>query len=79
MLFLQVHDKHIETDKVVQMTDKEVLMEPINRFPHFITHSIDRYDGLTRVMSAFFFSTIFLKEKSAFDLLVFCSLQRDSA
>ena len=55
---------------------KKVLVELMNRLPHVITQSIDWYDGLDE--SILFFIAFFL-EKTACDLLVFCSLQRDSA
>ena len=46
----------------------------MNRIPHFITQSIDWYDGLDE--SIFFFLVFFI-EKTAFQLLAFCLLQRD--
>ena len=58
---------------------KNILVELMNRLPHFITQSIDRYDELTRVNESIFFFLVFFPEKAAFNLIVFCSLQRDSA
>ena len=46
----------------------------MNRIPHFITQSIDWYDELDEFI--FYFLVIFL-EKTTFDFLAFCSLQRD--
>ena len=34
---------------------KKYLVELMNRLPHFITKSIDRYDELIRVMNSFSF------------------------
>ena len=48
----------------------------MNRLPHFITQSIEWYDVDGLDESIFFL--IFFLEKTAFDLLVFGSLQRDS-
>ena len=56
------------------------------RLPNFITQSIDWYDGLHESIS--FFDSLLSREndaialsspseKTAFDLLAFCSLQRD--
>ena len=53
---------------------KKFLIELMNRIPHFITQSIDWYDGLDE--SIFFFLVFFI-EKTAFQLLAFCLLQRD--
>ena len=61
--------------------DEKILVELMNRLPHFITKSIYRSDELTRLMNPFsfkYFSVIFLKT-IAFDLLVLCSLKRDSS
>ena len=55
---------------------KKVLVELMNRLPHVITQSIDWYDGLDE---SILFFIAFILEKTACDLLVFCSLQRDSA
>ena len=53
-------------------------VELMNRLPHFLTQSIDYYDdGLHE--SVFFSGLFSYLEKTAFDLLVFGSLQRDSA
>ena len=46
----------------------------MNQIPHFITQSIDWYIGLDDFV---FFFLVFFLEKTAFDLLVFYSLQRD--
>ena len=46
----------------------------MNRKPHFITQSIDWYDGLDDFI---FFFLVFFLEKTEFNLLAFCSLQRD--
>ena len=56
---------------------KKFLVELMNRLPHFITQSIEWYDddGLDEPI----FFLIFFPEKTALDLLVFGSLQRDSA
>ena len=54
---------------------KKFLIELINRIPHFITQSIDWYDGLD--VSIFFFLASLFLEKTAFDLFVFCLSQRD--
>ena len=51
----------------------------MNRLPQFITQSIDRYDKLTRVNESILFFLEFFPEKTAFDLLVFCSLHHGSA
>ena len=61
-LFFLLHDNHFETNE-------KNLIELMNRL-----QSIDWYDGLDE--SIFFFLVFFL-EKTAFDLLAFCSLQRD--
>ena len=53
---------------------KKLLIELMNRTPHFITQSIDWYDELDEFI--FYFLVIFL-EKTTFDFLAFCSLQRD--
>ena len=53
---------------------KKFIIELMNRIPHFITQSIDWYDGLDE--SIFFFLVFFI-EKTAFQLLAFCLLQRD--
>ena len=58
---------------------KKFLVEFMNRLPHFKTHSIDRYDELTRVNESVFIFLVFFLEKTAFDLLVFCLLQRGLA
>ena len=55
---------------------KKFLVELMNRLPHFITQSIEWYDVDGLDESIFFL--IFFLEKTAFDLLVFGSLQRDS-
>ena len=56
---------------------KKFLVELMNRFNnHFITQSIEWYDVDGLDESIFFL--IFFLEKTAFDLLVFGSLQRDS-
>ena len=55
------------------------LVELMNRLPHFITQFFDRYDELTRVNESIFFFLVFFLERTAFDFLVFCSLQRDLA
>ena len=47
----------------------------MNRLTHVITQSIDWYDGLDVDEYIFFFLVFFL-EKTTFDLLAFCSLQR---
>ena len=53
MFFSQLHDKHFETDG-------KFLVELMNRLPHFITQSINRYDEFTRVNeSIFFFPVLF--------------------
>ena len=49
-------------------------IELMNRIPHFITKSTDWSDGLDECI--FFIQLSFLEE-TAFDLLAFCSLQRD--
>ena len=49
-------------------------MELMNRIPHFIRQCIDWYDGLDDFI---LFFLVFFVEKTAFDLLAFCSLQRD--
>ena len=46
----------------------------MNQIPHFITQSIDWYDWLDEFI---FFFLVFFLEKTAFDHLAFCSLQRD--
>ena len=51
---------------------KKIIIELTNRLPKFIRKSIDGLD-----VSIFFFLVLFLIEKTAFDLLVFCSLQPD--
>ena len=55
---------------------KKFLVELMNRLPHFIKQSIEWYDVDELDESIFFL--IFFLEKTAFDLLVFGSLQRDS-
>ena len=45
---------------------KKFLIELMNRTPHFITQSIDWYDGLDDFI---FFFLVFFLEKTAFDLL----------
>ena len=47
---------------------KKFLIELMNRIFHFITHSIDWYDGLDEFI---FFVLVFFLEKTAFDLLAF--------
>ena len=47
---------------------KKFLIELMNRILHFITHSIDWYDGLDEFI---FFVLVFFLEKTAFDLLAF--------
>ena len=47
---------------------KKFLIELMNRILHFITHSIDWYDGLGEFI---FFVLVFFLEKTAFDLLAF--------
>ena len=47
----------------------------MNQIVHFITQSVDWYDGLDELI--FFFFLFFFLEKTAFDLLAFCSLQHD--
>ena len=53
---------------------KKFLIELINRIPHFITQSIDWYDGLD---VAIFFFLASLLEKTAVDLFAVCLSQRD--
>ena len=53
---------------------KKILIELMNRLRHFITQSIDWYDGLDE---SIFFFLVLQSWKTAFDLLAFCSLQRD--
>ena len=54
---------------------KTFLIELMNQIPHHsITQSIDWYDGLDELI---FFFLVFFLEKTAFDLLAFCSLQCD--
>ena len=50
----------------------------MNRLRHFITQSIDWYDGSDELI---FFSSLLSLEKTAFvfDVLAFCLLQRDKA
>ena len=56
MFFSQLHDKHFETDG-------KFLVELMNRLPHFLTQSINRYDEFTRVNeSIFFFPVLFFGE-----------------
>ena len=45
---------------------QKFLIELINQIPHFITQFIDWYDGLDEFI-------FFFLEKTAFDLLSFCS------
>ena len=52
---------------------KKFLIELMNQLTDVITQSIDWYDGLDE--SILFFLVFFL-EKTAFDLLAFCSSQR---
>ena len=67
-----LHDKHFEADQ-------KIILEMVNQLPHFVTRSIDHYDKMKRVKEFIFFSLVLFTEKPAFDLLIFCSLQRDSA
>ena len=53
---------------------KKILIELMNQLLHFMTQSIDWYD---RLDESIFFFLVFFPEKTAFDLLAFCSLQRD--
>ena len=43
----------------------------MNQIPHFITQSIDWYDGLDEFI---FFFLVFFLEKTAFDLLAFITV-----
>ena len=69
-VFSPLHDKHFEANE-------KILVELMNRLPHFITQSIDWYDGFTR--SVMINQFCLFSREPAFDLLVFCSLQLDSA
>ena len=53
---------------------KKFVIELMNQIPYFMTQSIDLYDGLDEFI---FFFLVFFLEKTAFDLLAFCLLQRD--
>ena len=48
-----------------------MLIELMNRLPRFITKTIDWYAGLDKFI--FFFFSLLSLEKTAFDLLAFCS------
>ena len=54
---------------------KKFPIELINRIRHFITQSINSYDGVGDFVF-FFLASLFL-EKTVFDLFAFCSSQRD--
>ena len=74
-VFSLLHDKHFETHQKISCRIDESIIYP----PFFIIQSIDWYDDLKRVMNSFSFYYSFFMEKTAFDLLVLCSVQRDSA
>ena len=58
-----------------QVTDEEVFVKLINQFPHFLTKSIDRYNGLSNMRdeSIFFFLQSFFWRKLHLISLFHCT------
>ena len=69
ILFISV----VFTCKINILRQIKKCLELMNWIPSFTTHTIAWYDGLDEFI---FFFLVFLLEKTAFDLLAFCSLQR---
>ena len=70
-LGLFTSEGQINNLKKIEKKMKKILIELMSRITHFVTQSIDWYDGLDEFI---LFFLVFFLEKTAFDLLAFCSL-----